>query len=69
MDKILLKEYGLKLDTRIQVFHTKWSSKPGFKNYRTKFRLYYLGAVSGLRKHIDDIAKKQRKKRKLERQS
>lgn len=67
MDKILQKEYGLKDDTRIRVLHTKYSSKPGFKNYRTKLRVYYLGAISGLRRHVDDIAKKRRKKSKLER--
>jgi hypothetical protein len=69
IDKILQTEYGVHPDTNIRIWHTKHSTRPGFRNYRTKFRHYYLGPLSGLRRHMHDTAKARTKNNKLDRQS
>ena len=45
IDKILVKQYGLRLDEKIVVFWTKEISLPHFNRYRLKFRKVFSGKV------------------------
>jgi len=52
MVDILIKEYGFNPTTRVKIQHSTVTNTPKWKNYRSKFKLFYSGDVEGLDIHI-----------------
>ena len=57
-DKILMKEYNLKAENKVLIMHTRWSSTPRFKHYRTKFKKIFYGTIKELEIFLKNYFKK-----------
>lgn len=50
---ILIREYGLRPEEKVVVYHMKEISMPHFSRYRTKFRKVYAGPLKNLGHHLN----------------
>lgn len=62
--EILVREYSLKWNEKIIVFHTKKIAKGSWRNYRTPFKKVYYGTVKEFRQYLLDFLKMLNEKHK-----